>query len=211
MRAGEVGQVLVGGLRAGGRPRERDGGGHDQPEGEREEEEALGGHWPTRVPDHARNDNPGGSLDVVASGRRLAVLVVALALVGAPAVALRAFCVGKSCAQEDIAAAAAVPFCPLPAALRDQIVAGYRQGRSPDVMGHDATLRPLSEDGPASPYRPDANRGPDLVLRSRGRAWFAPAGHRRSIRSPRRSPDSSDSTAPIQKYGAANRSRGSCG
>jgi len=71
----------------------------------------------------------------VASGRRLAVLVVALALVGAPAVALRALCVGKSCAQEGIAGAAPIPFCPLPAALREQIVAGYRQGRSPDVMG----------------------------------------------------------------------------
>ena len=69
----------------------------------------------------------------MASGRRLAVLVVALALVGAPAVALRAFCVGKSCADEE-AIAAPVPFCPLPADLREQIEAGYRQGRSPDVM-----------------------------------------------------------------------------
>lgn len=69
----------------------------------------------------------------MASGRRLITLVVALALVGAPAIALRAFCAGKSCAQED-EVAAAVPFCPLPAALRAQIEAGFREGRSPDVM-----------------------------------------------------------------------------
>jgi hypothetical protein len=69
----------------------------------------------------------------VASERRLIVLVVALALVGAPAIALRAFCVGESCAQEG-EVATAVPFCPLPAGLRTLIEAGYRQGRSPDVM-----------------------------------------------------------------------------
>jgi hypothetical protein len=69
----------------------------------------------------------------VASGRRLIVLVVALALVGAPAVVLTAFCVGESCAQEE-GVTAAVPFCPLPADIRAQIEAGFRQGRSPDVM-----------------------------------------------------------------------------
>ena len=42
------------------------------------------------------------------------MLVAAMALVGAPAVALTAFCVGESCAQED-GVATAVPFCPLPA------------------------------------------------------------------------------------------------
>ena len=61
------------------------------------------------------------------------MLVVALALVGAPAIALTAFCVGESCAQEQ-GVTAAVPFCPLPAQLRDGIEAGFRQGRSPDVM-----------------------------------------------------------------------------
>ncbi len=69
----------------------------------------------------------------MASGRRLFTLVVALALVGAPAIALRAFCVDKSCAQAD-EVATAVPFCPLPADLRAQIEAGFREGRSPDVM-----------------------------------------------------------------------------
>ncbi len=69
----------------------------------------------------------------MASGRRLITLVVALALVGAPAIALRAFCVGKSC-TDDAAAATAVPFCRLPGDLRAQIENGFRQGRSPDVM-----------------------------------------------------------------------------
>ncbi len=61
------------------------------------------------------------------------MLVVALALVGAPAIALRALCVGESCAEEG-ELVETVPFCPLPADLRARIEAGYRQGRSPDVM-----------------------------------------------------------------------------
>ncbi len=107
----------------------------------------------------------------MASGRRLAVLVVVLALVGAPAVALRAFCVGQSCTQDE-AVAAPVPFCPLPKDLRAEIEAGYRQGRSPDVMGatasspviggSDATI-PLTG-WPAAPYSADANRVPIAFL-----------------------------------------------
>jgi hypothetical protein len=68
----------------------------------------------------------------VTSGRRLAVLLVALAVVAAPAVVLRALCVGESC-DEANAATARVPFCPLQADVRDLIVAGFRDGRSPDV------------------------------------------------------------------------------
>ncbi len=95
------------------------------------------------------------------------MLVVALALVGAPAVALRAFCVGQSCTQDE-AVAAPVPFCPLPKDLRAEIEAGYRQGRSPDVMGSTAST-PLiggSEDvvpltsWPGDPYTADVNRVP---------------------------------------------------
>jgi hypothetical protein len=90
------------------------------------------------------------------------MLVVGLALVGAPAIALRASCVGESCAQED-EVAAAVPFCPLPADLRAQIEAGYRQGRSPDVM---AATRPggLADvdhvPWPSDPYAPRVNQVP---------------------------------------------------
>jgi hypothetical protein len=98
----------------------------------------------------------------VASGRRLAVLVVALALVGAPAVALRAFCVGQSCDDEE-QVATAVPFCPLPADLRAQIVAGYRQSRSPDVMAATQGGGVAEDSGvpwPYDPYSPRLNSVP---------------------------------------------------
>jgi hypothetical protein len=86
-----------------------------------------------------------------------------MALVGAPAVALTAFCVGESCAQEE-GVTAAVPFCPLPADLRNQIEAGYRQGRSPDVMATTTSGVRLSDDAgvvwPRSPYEHAANDVP---------------------------------------------------
>ena len=69
----------------------------------------------------------------VSTGRRLTVLFVVLALIGAPALVLRAFCFGESCAQAG-PAAAAVPFCPLPGWLRGQIALGFREGRSPEVL-----------------------------------------------------------------------------
>jgi hypothetical protein len=94
-------------------------------------------------------------------------LVVALALVGAPAVALTAFCVGESCAQEE-GVTAAVPFCPLPADLRNQIEAGYRQGRSPDVMATTTSGVRLSDDAgvvwPRSPYEHAANDVPIIFF-----------------------------------------------
>lgn len=95
------------------------------------------------------------------------MLVVALALVGAPAVALRAFCVGKSCAPEEVAAGP-IPFCSLPAALREQIVAGYRQGRSPDVMAATPPGPGLAEDDgvpwPQVPYAPSRNAVPIIFF-----------------------------------------------
>lgn len=72
-------------------------------------------------------------MSTLTPGRRLASLLVVLALVGTPALILRAFCIGRSC-DDASASAAAVPFCPLPAELRAVIAAGYRAGRSPDVM-----------------------------------------------------------------------------
>ena len=67
-------------------------------------------------------------------GRRLSTLLLVLALVGAPAVVLRVFCVGNSCDAGSTEARSAVPFCPLPESLRRAIAAGFREGRSPDVM-----------------------------------------------------------------------------
>ena len=93
----------------------------------------------------------------MASGRRLAVLVVALALVGAPAIALRAFCAGQSCADEG-PTATAVPFCPLPKDLRAEIEAGYRQGRSPDVMAASQGGGLAGDAGVPWPYDPYSTR-----------------------------------------------------
>ena len=67
-------------------------------------------------------------------GRRLSTLLLVLALVGAPAVVFRVFCVGNSCDAGGTEAQSAVPFCPLPESLRRAIAAGFREGRSPDVM-----------------------------------------------------------------------------
>ena len=88
--------------------------------------------------------------------RRLAALLTVLALVGAPALVLRLFCVGRSC--NDRAAAASVPFCPLPSDVRSSIAAGFRSGRSPDVMATTAATAVVEPPGPggASPWPSDA-------------------------------------------------------
>jgi hypothetical protein len=64
---------------------------------------------------------------------RLRSLLVVLALVGTPAVVLRAFCVGNACPAPP-PPAPRVPFCSLPEAYRDLVVAGFRDGRSPEVL-----------------------------------------------------------------------------
>jgi len=68
------------------------------------------------------------------TGRRLAVLLIALALIGVPAAALRASCAGASC-RSSAAAGTPAPFCALPADLRTLITAGTYEGRSPDALG----------------------------------------------------------------------------
>jgi hypothetical protein len=65
--------------------------------------------------------------------RRTLLLLAILAMVGAPAVALRAACVGRSCrVPEQIARR--IPFCSLPAETRSLIAAGFREERSPDLL-----------------------------------------------------------------------------
>lgn len=66
------------------------------------------------------------------AGRTLTVVVVAMG-VAAPAILLRALCVGNAC-EQPAAVTARVPFCSLPDPLRTQIVAGFRDGRSPEVQ-----------------------------------------------------------------------------
>src|SRR5262245_61717481 len=69
------------------------------------------------------------------TGRRLTVLLAALAVIGIPAAVLRVGCVGNSCRSDAAAVAAPAPFCSLPADLRTLITAGTYDGRSPDVVG----------------------------------------------------------------------------
>ncbi len=55
-----------------------------------------------------------------------------LAALGIPAGVLRAACAGESCNPSP--APARIPFCPLPASLKADLAAGFREGRSPDVL-----------------------------------------------------------------------------
>jgi hypothetical protein len=84
-------------------------------------------------------------------GRRLTALLLALGLVSLPAAALRAFCLGKSCDSAQAVADTTVPFCSLPASMRSEIAAGFREGRSPDVMaasrGEETVVTPLADGG----------------------------------------------------------------
>jgi hypothetical protein len=84
------------------------------------------------------------------TGRRLTVLLVALALIGIPAAVLRIGCVGNSCRSDAAAVAAPAPFCSLPADLRTLITAGTYDGRSPDVIGV-AGAAPVVTNGVAWP------------------------------------------------------------
>ena len=67
--------------------------------------------------------------------RRLITLLAVLALLAVPAVVVQALCLGSACTKTTAPAKAAIPFCPLPPEVRAEIASGYRQGRSPDVMG----------------------------------------------------------------------------
>lgn len=64
---------------------------------------------------------------------RLVPLLTVLAVVALPAIALDIACIGSSC-DEPAAASSEVPFCSLPAPLREDLAAGYREQRSPDVL-----------------------------------------------------------------------------
>lgn len=66
-------------------------------------------------------------------GRRTLILLIVLGLAAAPAVLLRALCVGRSC-EAPAQAAGAAPFCRLPADVRRELIDGYQDGRSPDVF-----------------------------------------------------------------------------
>ena len=66
--------------------------------------------------------------------RRMLVLFLVLAVLGLPAFTMRILCVGHAC-DEPVEASAQVPFCRLPADIRSPLGAGFREERSPDVLG----------------------------------------------------------------------------
>jgi hypothetical protein len=67
------------------------------------------------------------------AGRRTLILLALVAIAGTPAVVLRAFCAGHSC-DEPANASSEVPFCSLPEGIRSRVAAGFREGRSPDLL-----------------------------------------------------------------------------
>jgi hypothetical protein len=112
------------------------------------------------------------------TGRRLTVLLVALALIGIPAAVLRIGCVGNSCRSDAAAVAAPAPFCSLPADLRALITAGTYDGRSPDVVGVGGST-PVVTAGVAWPSETTTTQpgSVDLAFVARGiRAGRSPAG-----------------------------------
>jgi hypothetical protein len=93
------------------------------------------------------------------AGRRLLVLLFSLAVIAVPAGALRAACAGRSCQLE--ATPARVPFCPLPEWMKTDVAAGYREGRSPDVLAV-ADRSSLSPRERAAPW-PSVADGPTIT------------------------------------------------
>jgi hypothetical protein len=89
------------------------------------------------------------------AARRLLVLLIVLAALAVPAGALRAACAGNACAAR--AATPRVPFCPLPDWMKSDIAAGYREGRSPDVLA--VAERAGLSDGRSGPPWPSVAAG----------------------------------------------------
>jgi hypothetical protein len=93
------------------------------------------------------------------ASRRLFVLLLVLGAIAVPAGVLRAACAGRSCSSDE--APARVPFCPLPSWIKDDIAAGYREGRSPDVLA--VTERPGWSGRPSEPPWPSVADGPSVT------------------------------------------------
>ncbi|HEX2058544.1 MAG TPA: hypothetical protein VHI71_09250 [Actinomycetota bacterium] len=93
------------------------------------------------------------------AGRRTLVLLSLVALVGAPAGVLRAFCAGRSC-DEPANASSEVPFCSLPDEVRAGVAAGFREGRSPDLLAIAAEGGLVANDAwPAVPWPATSGAG----------------------------------------------------
>jgi hypothetical protein len=110
------------------------------------------------------------------------VLLVVLAAVAVPAGVLRALCVGRSCDEPE--PGPRVPFCTLPNELRREIVNGFREDRSPDVLGVAANVPVYTKSGardvrmPWPAIEPAVDTGVPIVLAGIGIAagTVLPAG-----------------------------------
>jgi len=93
------------------------------------------------------DDRPGSQAPA-----RVKILLLAAVLIGVPGAVLRSSCVG-GCATAE-ATPARVPFCSLPGPLRAKIAAGFRDGRSPDILavsGRTAVVGSVPPSGAPSP------------------------------------------------------------
>jgi hypothetical protein len=97
--------------------------------------------------------------------RRQGALVLAMLVIGLPAGILRLTCAGNTCAAVRSDEPGAVPFCSLPGELRRLIAAGFREGRSPDVLGVTAGSAVVGGAGPwpsgVMPLWPSLSPRPD--------------------------------------------------
>lgn len=94
-----------------------------------------------------RNTPADPAVTTLGAGRRTLVLLALVAVAGAPAAVLRGFCAGHSC-DEPANASSEVPFCSLPRDVRSRVAAGFREGRSPDLLAVAADDGLLASDEP---------------------------------------------------------------
>jgi hypothetical protein len=99
---------------------------------------------------------------VLAAGRRTLILLIVVAVIGAPAGVLRALCAGHSC-DEPANASSEVPFCSLPADVRTRVAAGFREGPSPDVLAVASGRISNDEGWPKVPWPSTAGTGDTRV------------------------------------------------
>lgn len=104
--------------------------------------------------------------------RRFLTLGVILIVLGVPALALRALCVGRSCAAAD-EPRTSVPFCSLPDEIRAAISTGFYEGRSGDVLAVTGSGSVTSDGQPWPSARVEPPRVP-IVFWGAGIAPGAP-------------------------------------
>lgn len=78
--------------------------------------------------------------------RRMLAAVFVAAIAAVPAIGLRVLCVGRSC-ETRTPVRAEVPFCSLPQEIRGALAAGYRAGRSPEVLAVTGDIAVRGADG----------------------------------------------------------------